>query len=87
MPAMRRVLVVVGEVAPMAGVDGCRLGLLAGVLRDEELVALAGVQDEPALPTRDDVAGQPEVEVAVVQAIVNFSEDPTQSGVQNRGAG
>ena len=71
---MRRVLAVVINVAPVAGVD-CRVSWSdAFVFGDHELMTLARLKGEPAAFVANDLAGDRELEEAMPQPVVDFRE-------------
>lgn len=79
---MRRVLVVGGKVAPMAGVDTWSPGRFALVLRNDKLVRLAEPHREPATIAVDDLAGDVQVEVAMRETVEDEGDDPRLHAVE-----
>ena len=76
---MRRVLVVVREAAPIAGVDTWIPGTFALVLRDDELVALTEPHYEPAALAVDDLVRDVRVKVPVAETVADHSDSAIRS--------
>ena len=49
--------------------------------RNDELIVSSGVENDPAAPLADHLAGQPEVEVAMSQPRLNFGDDPAERAI------
>src|SRR5262249_54319485 len=77
---MRRVSFGCLGCAPVAGVT-FRCRALALFFGDYKLIALSGLQREPAPLVADDVALQDVFEVAVTQAVLNLTEDSADGAV------